>query len=125
MYQVFLHLIYWFSLINNITVDHEKLLRMRFFWDWSQRNKNEQWVERLWIWLYGLDIDTQQDVCKGLIIKDKIIKIEIDRYLTKGKDEKEYWVKEKYLELFRVQNKRKEYMEILKKILRNYLMLLC
>ena len=70
MYQVFLHLIYWFSLINNITVDHEKLLRIRFFWDWPQRNKNEQWVERLWIWLYGLDIDTQQDVYKGLITKD-------------------------------------------------------
>ena len=75
-----LNSIYIYQLINNLSYDQEKELRVRLFWECPKKHKHDNSKEDFWICLYGLDAFTQMHMIRGIINKEEIIKEEIEKY---------------------------------------------
>ena len=72
LYQMFCNTIYFYHLIINLAFDQEKELRMRLFWCCTNKHKEETGSSDACIWLYGLDLNTQNEIIKGIRTVEEI-----------------------------------------------------
>ena len=99
-YQMFCNMIYVCQLINNLCFDQEKELRMRLFCEWPKRHKQHTIKNKVWLWLYGLNSTTQNELIKGITSKEEIIKQEQLKYFEISDSEDKYRIIKQYASKF-------------------------
>ena len=98
LYQMFCNTIYFYQLIINLAFDQEKELRMRLFWCCTNKHKEEAGSSDTCIWLYGLDLNTQNEIIKGIRKVEKIRQEEQQKYFEINEENNELSVKEEWKE---------------------------
>ena len=99
-YQMFCDMIYVYQLINNLCFDQEKELRMILFCEWPKRHKQQTIKNKAWLWLYGLNSTTQNELIKEKTSKKEIIKEEQLKYFEKSESEDKYKIIKQYASIF-------------------------
>ena len=59
---------------------------MRVFWNWGKNNKQESIANNAWLWLYGLDFNTQHYIIRGFITIENIRQEEKKYFRTNEKN---------------------------------------
>ena len=101
LYQILCNTIYIYQLIINLSFDQEKELRMRVFWNWGKNNKQESITNNTWLWLYGLDFNTQHDITRGITTIENIRQEEKKKYFRTNKENCDLILKEEWISKFR------------------------
>ena len=79
-YQMFCKTIYFYQLIINLAFDQKKEQRIRLFICCTNKHKDETGSSDTCIWLYGLELNTQNEIIKGIRTVEKIYQEEQQKY---------------------------------------------
>ena len=78
--QMLCNTIYFYQFVINLSKPQEKVLRMKVFWNWGKKNKQESITNNIWLWLNWLDFNTQHDIVIGITSIENIRQEEIKKY---------------------------------------------
>ena len=81
-------------------MDQEKELRVRLFWEWPKKHKQENSKENFCICLYGLDTLTQINIVRGIINKEDLIVREKEKYFEYKDELKGFKIKKDMIDKF-------------------------
>ena len=81
-------------------MDQEKELRVRLFWEWPKKHKQENSKENFCICLYGLDTLTQINIVRGIINKEDLIVREKEKYFEYKDELKGFKIKKDMIDRF-------------------------
>ena len=74
---------------------------MRVFWNWGKNNKQESITSNTWLWFYGLDVNTQHDITRGIITIENIRQEEKKKYFRTNEEYGDLILKEEWISKFK------------------------
>ena len=65
IYEMIWNMMYLYQLINNLSFDQEKELKIKLFCQCQKRKFPDNWSSNIWLWLDGRDTKTQRGLILG------------------------------------------------------------
>ena len=73
---------------------------MRLFFKCPKWHKSDHSKRRVWLWLYGLDTLTQNELITGVTSKEEIIHEKVNEYFEESEEKNVLKIKEKWMPNF-------------------------
>ena len=100
IYEMIWNMMYLYQLINNLSFDQEKELRIRLICQCQKRKFPDNWISNIWLWLYGLDTKTQRELILGKMSIIQLLKEEQQKYFEYSINANEVQVKKEWANYF-------------------------